>query len=68
VGRVCKTDFRRTSLEAMLRGLKVQLLILLEMERRRLSEEMDLEAAPVRGMPIQLDGRELKGIPRSLEI
>jgi hypothetical protein len=39
------------SLEAMLRGLKVQLLSLFEMERRRLSQEMDLAAAPVRGTP-----------------
>jgi hypothetical protein len=51
VGRACRTDLRRTSREAKLRGLKVQLLSLLEMERMRLSQEIDLAAALVRGTP-----------------
>jgi len=51
VGSAWRTDLRRTKREAILRGLKVQLRILLEMERRRLSQEMDEVAAPVRGMP-----------------
>jgi hypothetical protein len=35
----------------MLRGLKVQLFSLLEMESRRLSQKMDLVVVPVRGIP-----------------
>ena len=52
----------------MLRGLKVQLARRLEIESRRLSQEMDLAGAPVRGMPRYLDGRELLGMPRILEM
>jgi hypothetical protein len=40
----------------------------LEIERRRLSQEMDLVGTPVRGMPRYLDGRELLGMLRILEM
>ena len=51
MGRVCRNDFSRTSLAAIYNGLKVQLASLFEIEKRRLSQEMDLAGAPMRGMP-----------------
>jgi len=51
VGSAWRTDLRRTKREAILRDLKVQLRIQLEMERRRLSQEVEEVAAPVRGTP-----------------
>jgi hypothetical protein len=41
----------------MLRGLKVQLLSLLEMERSKLFQDIESSSAPVRGIPIYLYGR-----------
>ena len=52
----------------MFKGLKVQLARRFEIERRRLSQEMDLAGTPMRGMPRYLDGRELLGMPKILEI
>jgi hypothetical protein len=52
----------------MFRCLKVQLARRFEIKRRRLSHEMDLVGAPVRGMPRYLDERELLGMPRILEM
>ena len=51
VGRACKTDLSWTSLAAIFKGLKVQLLNLLAMDKSRLSQEIDFVGSPMRGMP-----------------
>jgi hypothetical protein len=51
VGRACKTDLSKTNLAAIFRGRKVQLFSLLAMDNSKLSQEIDLAASPVRGIP-----------------
>ena len=51
IGKACSTDLSRTNLAAIFRGRKVQLFILLAMDNSRLSQEIDLAASPVNGMP-----------------
>ena len=51
VGRACRTDLSRTNLAAIFKGLKVQLLKRLAMDRSRLSHEMDFADSSERGIP-----------------
>jgi hypothetical protein len=51
VGSACNTDLSRTNLAAMFKGLKVQLLRRLAMDRSRLSQEMVFKTLRRGGCP-----------------